>query len=316
MLNVSKDRSGVRCIFLVNGRSRVKSVDLIGRDYFMRELDEYIDKVKSLPPAPRVLPQLLKLLGQPDIDNSKVVELITYDPSLTAMVLQVCNSAYLGAATPAADLEEAVMRLGFDKVYQIVAAGSIGRTIAPAQKGYGIGEVELWKHSVTAAVAGELMAKDNGDDQSIVFTAALLHDIGKIILAQALGQVYSKLIEDAEANQYSLLETEKRLLGVHHAEIGGRLLDRWKFPPNMVAAVCFHHQPGAAVPYEKLASYVYLGNMIAHFLGHGYGHQAFALRGRAESLNILGLSPEVLPSYMIQTVQSFQSVQALLKIRS
>ena len=282
----------------------------------MRELDEYIDKVKSLPPAPRVLPQLLKLLGQPDIDNSKVVELIRYDPSLTAMVLQVCNSAYLGAARPAADLEG-----GCDPAW--VRQGLSNRRCRQYRANHRPGaerlwnrEVELWKHSVTAAVAGELMAKDNGDDQSIVFPAALLHDIGKIILAQALGQVYSKLIEDAEANQYALLETEKRLLGVHHAEIGGRLLDRWKFPPNMVAAVCFHHQPGAAVQYEKLASYVYLGNMIAHFLGHGYGHQAFALRGRAESLNILGLSPEVLPSYMIQTVQSFQSVQALLKIRS
>jgi putative nucleotidyltransferase with HDIG domain len=160
------------------------------------------------------------------------------------------------------------------------------------------------------------MAGDQGDDENIVFTAALLHDIGKIVLSEALEQVYGKLVEETQDEQHSLLEAEKNLLGVHHAEIGGRLLSRWKFPPSLVSAVWFHHNPAGAKPHDRLASYVYLGNMVAYFIGHGYGHQAFALRGRAEALEILGLASESLPKYMIRTLESYDAVQALFKIKN
>ena len=100
-------------------------------------------------------------------------------------------------------------------------------------------------------------------------------------------------------------------MGVQHAEIGGRLLARWKFPANLVSAVWFHHQPSAAKPFEKLASFVYLGNMIAHFLGFGFGHQAFALRGRADALEILEFTSDDLARYMIKTLEKFAEVQKL-----
>jgi putative nucleotidyltransferase with HDIG domain len=280
----------------------------------MLKLDDYINRVKRLPPAPRLLPELLKLLSQPDIDSSRVVSLITYDPSLTAHLLQLCNSAYLGGATPATDLQEAVTRLGFEQVYRLVAALCGVGSLSARQKGYGIREGELWQHSVTAAVAAQLIARELGDDQSLVFTAALLHDIGKIILSETLDHQYSRLVEEVERNQQSLIDAEKLLLGVQHPEVGARLLERWKFPVELIAAVKHHHDPAAGKPYQRLASFVYLGNMIAYFMGHGYGHQAFALHGRAESLEILGLSSEQLPKFMIQTFEQFTAIQALFRL--
>ena len=110
-----------------------------------------------------------------------------------------------------------------------------------------------------------------------------------------------------------MIETEKRLLGVQHAEVGGRLLARWKFPANIVSSVWFHHNPSAAPSDKKLAAYVYLGNMIAYFMGYGYGHQAFALRGRAEALDIAGVKPEALPDFMIQTFEKLQTIEALVR---
>lgn len=281
----------------------------------MNELDEYINKVKHLPPAPRVLPQLLTLLNQPDIDSGRVVNLITFDPSLTASVLQVCNSAFYAGSAATTDLQEAVTRLGFRELFRLVAAVSGSRALTPAQKGYGIDEGELWKHCVTTAVAAQLIARDLGDDENLVFTAALLHDIGKIILSQALEHNYTKLLDEVSKQQQSMLEAEKKVLGVQHAEIGGRLLARWKFPANLVAAVWFHHQPAAAAPHQRLAAHIYLGNMIAYFMGHGYGHAAFALRGRAEALDILKLTSDSLPGYMIRTHENFEAVEALINIR-
>ncbi len=277
----------------------------------MQELDDYINKVKHLPPAPRILPELLRLLKRDDVDNSKVVTCISFDPSLTASVLQLCNSALYSPATPIGDLNQAITWLGFKQIYQLVAAVVGSRALGPAQTGYGINKGELWEHSVASAVAGQLLARKLGDDENMVFTAALLHDLGKIILSEALEGIYTKLVEETQQHQQALLDAEKRLLGVQHAEIGGRLLARWKFPENIVTAVWFHHQPKAAAPHDRLAAYIYLGNLIAHFLGHSYGHQALALRGRTDALDILGLSPESLPHHMIETVEQLALVEAL-----
>jgi putative nucleotidyltransferase with HDIG domain len=280
----------------------------------MQELDDYINRVTTLPPAPRILPELLSLLRQEDVDSGRIIQLISFDPAITASVLRLCNSAFFAGGSPADDVQEAVTRLGFQQVYQLVAAVSGARMLGPAQKGYGINSGELWQHSVTAAVAAQIMARNQGDDDSLVFTATLLHDLGKIVLAGALEHIYVRLVEETQSQQGALIETEKRLLGVQHAEIGGRLLSRWNFPASIVSAVWFHHQPAAAGNDQKLAAYVYLGNMISYFMGFGYGHQAFALRGRAEALDILNLKPEALPDFMIQTFDKLQMVEALVKV--
>jgi putative nucleotidyltransferase with HDIG domain len=280
----------------------------------MQAIDDYINKVRFLPPAPRVVPELMRLLKQSDVDSSKVVKLISFDPSLTANVLRICNSAYFSGATPTSDLQEAVIRLGFQQVYQLVTAAMGARVLAAPQAGYGMDEGELWKHSVAVAVTAQLMARKLGDDETVVFTAALLHDIGKIILAQAMESVYSKLVRETEINQQSLLDAEKKLLGVQHAEVGARLLERWKFPPNIVSAVWFHHTPKGAGRNQRLASYIYLADMIAHFMGHGYGHMAFALRGRSDALTILGLTSESIPQFLMEAFDEMHKVEALVSL--
>lgn len=277
-----------------------------------QRLDACIDRVTTLPPAPIIVPQLLQVLNQPDVDSSRVVDLITCDPGLTAAVLRLCNSAYFAAVTPAANLSEAVLRIGFERVYELVVAILGARSMRPPQRGYGIDEGELWQHSVATALAARCMARARGFDESLVFTAAILHDIGKIVLAQSLEQHYTKLITEIQVNQASLLESEAAVLGVQHAEIGGRLLARWKFPAALVVAVWNHHNPVLAVGHEQLASFVYLGNMVAQFMGFGFGHQALALRGRTEALGFVAMKPEELPHYMIETFEQFNAMQVLL----
>lgn len=280
----------------------------------MLEADTYLNQVKQLPPSPALLPELLRLLNESDVNSSQVVRLISYDPALTASVLQLCNSCGQSAASPVSTLEEAIVRLGFGQVYDLVATSSVGRLLRTKHDQPHADQHELWRHSVTTAVAAQLIARDLGDDANVVFTAALLHDIGKIILFDALDMKYAKLVEEVEKNQYSLIDAEKRVLGVHHADIGGRLLSRWKFPMNLSAAVLFHHYPAAAGPHQRLASLIYLGNLIAYLIGFGYGKQALALHGRSEALEILGIEGERLPEYMMSTYAESSAIQRLFKI--
>lgn len=282
----------------------------------MPEIADYISSVRNLPPAPRVVPELMRLLKQPDVDSSQIVRLISYDPSLTANVLRICNSAYFGSSVPTSDLQEAVTRLGFQQVYQLAAAATGAKLLAAAQPGYGLDQGELWKHSVAAAIAAQLMAKHVGDDPNVAFTAALLHDIGKIVLSQSLNGSYAKLVQDSDTKQLTLVDAEKKLLGTNHAEVGSELLRQWKFPPNLVAAVWSHHTPNTAGQHQKLASYVYLGNLISHFMGLGYGHAGFAMRARSEALTTLGLTSEHIPRFMMETFEQMHVIEALFAIGS
>jgi putative nucleotidyltransferase with HDIG domain len=281
----------------------------------MVELDDCINRVHELPPAPELLPELLRLLSQPNVDNAEIVGLMTYDPALTAKVLQLCNSASFAPATPVVSLSEAVVRLGFEQVYRLVAVVSIAQTLRLKREPRPH-EIGLWRHSVAAAIAARLIAQELGDDRNLVFTAALLHDIGKLILAEAFGDTYAKLVQEVEQNQYWLLETEKRVLGVEHAEVGARLLARWRFPISLATAVCFHHYPESAAPYERLAAYLQLGDLIAYLLGYGCGEQALVLRGRDQALRILRLKADSFPTLMLRAQSEFNAVEALFQIHN
>ncbi len=281
----------------------------------MQEIDDYLDQAKQLPPAPRVLAQLLPLLNQPDIDVSKVVELVTYDPALTADILQACHTAEQGFATEATHLEEAVVRLGFQRIYRIVATVCAATTLGAVKPEWGVDSGELWKHSVTAAFAAQLVARDREVDENLVFTAGLLHDLGKVVLAGALESIYTKVVEEAEAGQYSLLETEERRLGVQHAEVGGRLLARWALPPELAAAVCYHHHP-AEGEAQPVAACVCLGDLIAHLVGSRCGCAAYSFLGPVEGMKLLKLPHDRLPSLITQTLENVAMVEFLLRMNA
>jgi putative nucleotidyltransferase with HDIG domain len=267
----------------------------------MQTVDDYIKSVTTLPPAPRVLTKLLELLAEPDAEPSQVVELVTYDPALTGKVLQRCNSAAGGLAEPVCNLDEAVMRVGFNEIYRFVAEVVGKGALGEAQPGYGISAGELWEHSVVSAMGARAIAAKLQEDQNVAFTAALLHDIGKLVLSSYLNQTGSVAIEENVNSGHAFLEAEKTLLGVDHAEVGGRLLEHWSFPAGFSNAIRFHHDPLKARPDERLASLVYLGDLIAHFLGYSYGFQTHAVRGRTDALDILGLNAQDVEGFILQT---------------
>lgn len=267
----------------------------------MELLDKYIDESSALPPAPRILVQLLSLLREENPDAEQIVRLIMFDPVLTARVLQFTNSAAIGLADPIHDLSEAVMRVGFNEIYRLVAAAVAETTLGAAQRGYGLAAGELWEHSVVSAVSARVLARSVRLDENLAFTAGLLHDIGKLVLSSSLEDQYSILVAATEQSGQSLLEMECTLLGVDHASVGGRLMQRWSFPEKLILAVWHHHDPAASADSQELPACVHIGDVAAHALGYGHGHQAHALRVHADALQMLQLSPVDFEKALVQT---------------
>jgi putative nucleotidyltransferase with HDIG domain len=278
----------------------------------MHILDEYISKVKTLPPAPRILSQLLALLNKDDVDSDQIVELITYDPGLTAKLLQRCNSASSGLAAPVHKLSQAVACLGFNEIYRMVAVVVGEGILGTAQTGYGILGGELWRHSATAGLAAKIIAEKAGAEPDVAFTAGLLHDIGKIVLSGFLECAYEQVIQETENSGKSFVEAEKSILGVEHAEVGGRVLSRWNFPEDLVQAVWHHHDPAQAQSHQQLAGYVYLADIVAHCLGQAQGFQSFAVRGRPEVLEMLEITPREIEGFVLRTASALEEAEWII----
>jgi putative nucleotidyltransferase with HDIG domain len=256
----------------------------------MDAIDELLNRVQTLPPAPKLLPQLLAALSDVDADIGRVVELITFDPALTAKVLQVCNSAYHSLSMRVSSVAEAVNRLGFHGVYMIVAIAS-SEDLLQVGSSSKLDPNALWRHLVTSAFAAQLLASRAGEDGNMLFTAGLLHDIGKVPLADVLKGDYDALVTDASLFGRPLAALESASFNLNHAEVGARLLENWTFSPEFVAAVRYHHDSGAGDDHATQAACVELADLLAHSLAASDERNPFAEMEPAPALAVLGLTP-------------------------
>jgi putative nucleotidyltransferase with HDIG domain len=274
----------------------------------------YLDAVTSLPPAPMLVTELLKLFREPDRDVDQVVQLISYEPSLTAQILRTCNSIIFAGEQPPEDIFEAVSRVGFYQVYCLVVSlfGARTKSMEGADKGVNVDE--LWRHSVAVAVSAAVVAEAAGQARAVAFTAGLLHDIGKLVLASAERESYAKLIKRAKEEGVLLSTLERSALVIDHAELGGELMRRWNLPADVVAAVRYHHQLEAAAPYEQLTAAVQVGDTIAHQLFAEDLANTALLTPTTAALDTLKLSLDDLPLLVAKAQAEMEKVKGMLEI--
>jgi len=227
----------------------------------MHNARKYLDKVDMLPMSPTLLPKLLPKLSDLDTNFDEVVEIIGFDPALTSKLLQICNSAYFGHKSEVNSVAEAVSHVGYQSVYLLVAMIN-GSSCFPAALSPGVDAAQLWRHSVTTAFNAKFVAESAGVDSNLLFTAGLLHDLGKVILGRepepGVGDIFRKPSDAAS------LAYEVGKFGCTHAEVGAALLDRWKLPTPMVIAVRHHHEPKAAPGFQRITGCITLANLITH----------------------------------------------------
>jgi putative nucleotidyltransferase with HDIG domain len=272
-----------------------------------------LDRVDSLPPAPRVLPRLLSALGDTETDLSQIVDLVTIDTVLTANLLRTCNSAYFGTARPAEDVSEAVQRLGFRTVYRTVAMLSGASCFKSPEPGR-LDADRLWRHSVTVAFAAQFIAEDTGLDSGLLFTAGILHDFGKVVLAGVKAEAGTLPVPGTLEANGDTLDWEIATYGFSHAEVGGRMLKRWHFSDQLAASVRCHHDPAAGGDAARFAACISLADTLAHRLDNApVGQQVTSFEAHT-ALKILGLAEEQLLCYDDRIRQNLQFVEGMCRV--
>ena len=282
----------------------------------MDKIDELLDSVDSLPPAPQVLVQLLSVLSKAETNLTRVVDLISFDPALTAKLLQTCNSGLFGRSTSVNDVSDAVNRLGFQAVYHIVAV-ACGERFIRTSPDTGVDAGLMWRHSVTVAFAAQFLSEGMLHDGGLPFTAGMLHDLGKVVMAEAYKAEYGQLVNRAALVGKTLVEQERALFGMDHCEVGARLLERWKFSPRFVASVRYHHDPlSAGDDAAPFASCIDLADALAHSLDdRGEGPAIFVIGSQA-ALKVLNLTSADLLRYSDRIRENVDFVEAMCAMRS
>jgi putative nucleotidyltransferase with HDIG domain len=229
-------------------------------------LDAYIESIEHLPPTPTLMVKLIELFRQPGADVDEIVTLLRQDPALSVEVLRRCNSAYFAQDNPVMDINEAVFRMGFHEVYQMTVALSGTRALTPGEKVPGFSAEALQRHSNITAIAAGALALDADESEGIAFTAGLLHDVGKLVLALGERERYVAVLEECRDSGASLSETEKMIFGFNHDEIGARLLQRWGVPVEVVMPALGHNDPQPKGDWHKFVALTNMGSRMANFI--------------------------------------------------
>jgi putative nucleotidyltransferase with HDIG domain len=226
-----------------------------------------VQKVKNLPTVSHAALKLISLLDKPSVDNDEIVQIIKYDNVLTAKLLRACNAPSFGLGEPVSSVDQAVLILGHTQIFHIVMTLAFGSVMTISSLPYTIEMNELWEHSLVTAMASEIVLDEVTElnaEANVAFTANLLHDIGKMVLAQTVKpEELSEIRDRISRKQISGTDAEKEVLGLDHAEVGAALLQSWRLPESIIEAVANHHRP-AVKSRPPLSVEVHIANAMAH----------------------------------------------------
>lgn len=231
----------------------------------MIDLDALAQAAACLEPLPVSTLRLARLVcadsDTPDL--SRVVEVVQFDQALTALLLKAANSSWSASRTAITNVQDAVVRLGSGPVFSMALGLNVKGRMTEAIPEYGLSESDLWSHSVAASVAAELIVRRTPRTLPVeTVTAALLHDVGKLVMARFLSPELLELLEHACADGgVTRMQAEADILGVHHAELGGLILQCWALPEALVRGVTYHHTPDVSL--DPVAYGVHLADVAA-----------------------------------------------------
>ncbi|MEO2025511.1 MAG: HDOD domain-containing protein [Fuerstiella sp.] len=222
------------------------------------------ESARSLPSLPRTTSQIIAIIGDPYSEVSDLIKVIALDPTLTANLLRVANSASYSTARPAASVGDAIVRLGTGTIMAMALSVSAKPQRDVDLSPFGLTAEEFWRHCVASvAAAEELCSRRLAQFGSGFSTAALLHDIGKLILVQHMTPARQEQMAAFRAGHpgHRAIDAERAVLGVDHARAGALVANHWNLPEDIVEAIGNHHSPSQ---WEKvLWNGVILANQIA-----------------------------------------------------
>lgn len=220
----------------------------------------------DLPHFPAALMKLEQMLSSSeDVHLSEVAALVAQDPRLTAGIIGVVNSARYSPGYEITNIEEAVQRLGTKDIRMMAHAINYQSAIKTKPP---FSQKEFMRHSMKSAFIAQVLGKAFHFDQGEAFLCGLMHDIGLYLLATEDREKYKSVMETTHQDVERLVPSEQKFFGTHHAVMGARLLQQWRFPKDIIMGVAGHHAPEKVdEDYQNYAYLTFLAEQGAYYGG-------------------------------------------------
>jgi HD-like signal output (HDOD) protein len=218
----------------------------LAADYGMTSsMRELVGRIRTFPTIPSLYMEVVNALKDPNSSTEDIGAIIAKDMAMTTKLVQVLNSAYFGLSRTITDPTEAVGILGFETVKSLIMTIKVLSQYDKVKPVY-FSIDNIWRHSTNVARTARVMALleiGDNDCSATAYTAGLMHDLGKVILAANFDGQYHGAHAVARKQQIPLWEVEKDIFGATHGEIGAYLLGLWGMSPEVVRVAALHHYP-------------------------------------------------------------------------
>jgi len=274
-----------------------------------RDLASLVAATPELAAMPATSTRLMKLLEEPDAAAGDLVAIIEKDPGLTANLLKLSNSAYYGLRREVASVRDALIMLGNRTVVTMAFAASMGRLLQVPVTAYRLPRGQLWRHCLAVGLLATRLVPGTAStsDRNRVFTAGVVHDIGKLLLDRPLRESLETL--PADLDYAGLVAAERERLGFDHAAAGAALAEAWNFPADLAAVIADHHTTLAG---GSTTAIVRAADLIASRHGHDGGAPRVADEELARAVAAAGLAAATAGELADQALRDLDGLLALL----
>lgn len=247
-------------------------------------LRSQIEKVDTLPTIPGVLRKLLAVIENPKVSMTEIGSFITNDPVLTSRVLKVVNSPIYGFPGRISSVSQALMLLGLNVVRGMLLGVSVFDAMQKTMLG-------LWEHSLGCAISARIIASRKGlSEPEEVSIAALLHDLGKVVMGLKFPDEYRQSITNAEQKGMFIFEAEREQFFITHADAGAWVAQKWNFPRPLVEVIEYHHKPQLSRNVPVQTAIVHLADILVRGMGFGFSGDPFVPAVNPAAWKTLGLT--------------------------
>lgn len=264
--------------------------------------EDLVKGVIKLISLPEIFIRVNQVMDDPNHNARQLGEVISHDPSLTARILRIVNSAYYGLAVKIELVSRAVSVIGEEDLRNLVLATSAVDTFKriPNQ----LVDIDLfWRHSIHTGIVARLLSRHcNILHGERLFVAGLLHDIGKLILYFKESDLSQKVLLRAAETDGMAFRAEQDIIGFTHADVGGALISNWQLAETLADVVTHHHTPLEAKKYPTETAIVHIADCVVNSIGPDTEIDEHLLEKypafEPETLKITGLDLAILPEIM------------------
>lgn len=249
--------------------------------------------IERVQPIPQIALRIIRMINEPGHGLREIAEKVRTDQVLSARVLRLCNSAFIGLRKKVDSIDQALIMLGEKQVLRMAVSISIENFFSDSGRGYSLCKGGLYYHALGAAIIAEMLANFTGKvSPSIAYTAGLLHDIGKVVLDQYMAPAFPFFYRRTHSDGVALTDVEHEVLGLDHTEAGRKLAERWSLTQNLIDTIGNHHKPVLEGTGSILTHLVYFTDLIMSRFMVGQELERLDTNGLTLRMQTAGINPE------------------------